>query len=282
MIDITTNLTTTRYAFLQHTQRMVKITTGAGIVFLISGAIVALAVANLLPVGLGCLVALCGGLAILSFIMLVPLLLFLYGYGKGGLWLNEQGVRVHFPGEPEQRMAWSDALYAIDEGEEYLINSKGKEGLGHLVGQERYVRLHLEGMTPEQRAEIERTIAEHVEIRKQRMLTFTTFLNTKGETVARGRLYIFDQDVLCAENRGEKRVFIAAPLKKLTSVRPRDPFFVGKMGFEAFVIAYDRKEFVVMLGYETTTNSGFGTSSRWSATGIAQEWIDALQPAPRS
>lgn len=281
MIDTTVNLAATRYAFLQHTQRMAKIATGAGIVLIITGAIVALAFANLLPQGLGCLVAICGGLAILSFILLVPLVLFLYGYSKGGFWLDETGVRVHFPGESEQRMTWEEALYAIDEGDEYLVTSKGKEGLGHLVGRDRYVRLHLEGITPEQRAEIKQTIAGHVEIREPKMLTFTTLLNTKGETVARGRLYLFENEILCAENRGNKRVFIAAPLKKLTYVRSRNPFHVGKMDFEAFTICYDKKEFVVMLGYEITSNTGFGVSSRWSATGTAQEWIEALQPVVR-
>lgn len=281
MLNTTTNLTTTRYAFLQHTRRMVKITTGAGTVLLITGAIVALAFANLLPQGLGCVVALAGALAIISFIVLVPFVLFLYGYSRGGFWLDEQGVRVHFPGEPEQSMNWEEALYAIDEGEEYLISSKGKEGLGHLVGQDRYVRLHMEGLLPEQRAEIKQVIAEHVEIRQQKMLTFTTLFNTKGETVARGRLYLFENEVLCAENRAAKRVFIAAPLKKLTFVRQRNPFHVGKLEFEAFTICYDKKEFVVMLGYEMTSNNGFGTSSRWTATGSAREWIDALQPVTR-
>jgi hypothetical protein len=281
MIDTTTNLTAKRYAFLQHTRRMARIAIVAGIVLIISGAIIILAIDNLLPQGLGDLVALAGVLAILSFILLVPLVVFLYGYSRGGLWLDEQGVRVHFPAEPTQRMTWEEALYAIDEGEEYLVASKGKEGLGHLVGKDHYVRLHLEGITPEQRAEIKQTIAEHVEIRQQRMFTFATLLNNKGETVARGRVYVFEDEVLCAENRGEKRVFIAAPIKKLSAVRPRNPFQVGKFDFEAFAILYDKKEFVIMLGYEMTSNSGFGTSSRWLPTGSAQEWINALQPVTR-
>lgn len=275
------NTTATRYAFLQHTRRMARIAIGATIVLVISFAIVALAVASALPSGLGTLVAAAGVLAVLSFILVFPLALFLYGYGKGGLWLDEQGVRVHFPGESVQEMAWSEALYAVDEGEEYLVLSKGKEGLGHLVGKDRYMRLHLEGMTPEQRAGIKRVLAEHVEIRQPRLFTFTTLLNTKGETVARGRLYVFENELLCAENRGEKRVFIAAPLERLSFVRPRHSFRVGRLECEAFVISYDKKEFVVMLGYEMTLNGMFGRSSHWSATGIAQEWIEALQPVAR-
>jgi hypothetical protein len=260
---------------------MSRISLVAGIIFVISMLLVILAILNLLPQGFGTVVAFAGVLAVATFILLVPLVVFLYLYGRGGFWLDEEGVRVHFPGEREQSLAWSEALYAIDEGDDYLAASKGKEGLGHLVGKTTYVRLHLEGMTPEQRAEIKEQIAAHTEIRRQKLFTFATLLNTKGETVARGRLYLFDNEVLCAENRGQKRVFIAAPLKKLTYVRARDPFYVGRFEFEAFVISYDKKEFVVMLGYEMTSNSGLGTSSRWTPTGSAQEWIDALQPVAR-
>ncbi|HET8842983.1 MAG TPA: hypothetical protein VFN35_16085 [Ktedonobacteraceae bacterium] len=280
MID-TKSQPATRYAFLQHTRRMSKITLVAGVVLLISVIFIILAVANLLPQGLGTVVALAGVLAVLSFILLLPLVVFLYGYARGGFWLDEQGVRIHFPGEAEQQMNWSEALYAVDEGEEFLITSKGKEGLGHLIGSERYLRLHLEGMTPEQRAEIQRFLSEHVEIRQPRQFTFATLLNTKGETVARGRLYVFENDILCMENRGKRRVFITAPLKKITRVYARDPFYVGKLECEAFVIVYDKKDFVIMLGYETTLNSGLGTSSRWQVTGSAQEWIEVLQPGEK-
>lgn len=274
--------TETRYAFLQHTRRMRRVAIPAAIVLVISGAFVALAFANALPQGLGTLVALAFLLAVVSFIVLVPLVVFFYGYSKGGFWLNEEGVRVHFPGENEQFMAWSEALYAVDEGDEYLVLSKGKEGLGHLVGKTRYLRLHLEGLTPEQRAEVWRLLAEHVEIRQPRMFTFNTLLNTKGETVARGRLYLFENnELLCAENRGERRVFIAAPIQKLSQVRQRNPFTVGKLVCEAFVIGYEKKEYVVMLGYELTVRGAFGTSSSWSPTGSAQEWIEALQPVAR-
>jgi hypothetical protein len=277
----TASLTTTRYAFRQHTQRMGRTATIAAITLLISGCILLLAFANALPQGLGTLVALAFVLAVVSFIMLIPLVLFFYGYNKGGLWLGEQGVRVQFPGEAEQQLAWSDALYAVDEGDEYLTLSKGKEGLGHLIGKDYYVRLHLEGMTPEQCAEIRQRLAEHVEVRQPHMFTFATLYNDKSERVARGRLYLFENELLCAENRNQKRVFIAAPLHKLTFVRKRESFAVGNLECEAFVICYDKKDYVVMLGYETTHNTGFGISSRWAATGSAQEWVEALQPALR-
>ncbi|HEY3991972.1 MAG TPA: hypothetical protein VGM01_03725 [Ktedonobacteraceae bacterium] len=273
----TTGLVTKRYAFLQHTRRMRKLAIPAAIVLLVTGLIIILAFANALPPGLGCVVAIAFALAVLSFIVLVPLLLFFYGYSKGGFWVEGQGLHVHFPGEAEQRMDWSEALYAVDEGEEYLVRSKGKEGYGHLVASDRYMRLHLEGLIPEQRAEVQRILAEHVEVRRPRLFTFATLLNSKKETVARGRLYIFEDELLCAENRGDKKVFIAAPLRKLSWVRERDPFLVGKLECEAFAINYDKREFIIMLGYETTVKGGLGTSSSWAQTGSAREWIEALQ-----
>jgi hypothetical protein len=238
---------------------------------------IGLAFANALPAGLGPVVALSFVLAVICFIVLVPLVLFFYSYGKGGLWLDEQGIRVKFPAENEQNMDWSEALYAIDEGDEYLVSSKGKEGLGHLVGRTRYVRLHLDGMTAIQRAEIARLMAQHVTIRQPDMFTFVTLLNTKGETVARGRFYLFEKELLCAENRGEKQVFIAAPIRQLTRVRRHTPFLIGRLACEAFELSYDKREYVVMLGYETTLRGALGTSSSWATTGTADEWITALQ-----
>lgn len=273
------NLTTTRYAFLQHTRRMRKLAIPAAIVLLITGLFILLAVENLLPPGLGCVVAIAFLLAVVSIVLLIPLLLFFYGYSKGGIWLNEQGVRVQFPGEDEQRMDWSEALYAVDEGAEYLVSSKGKEGYCHLVARDRYLRLHLEGLIPEQRAEVQRALAEHVEVRQPRMFTFATLLNAKKETVARGRLYIFGDELLCAQNRGKKEVFIAAPIRKLSWVRERDPFQVGKMECEAFALYYDKKEYIIMLGYEMTLRGALGTSSNWTQTGSAREWVAALSPA---
>jgi hypothetical protein len=277
MVIKTTTLAPVRFAFLQHTQRMRKTAIPATILLCASCLCIGLAFANALPAGLGPVVALAFVLAVICFIMLVPLVLFFYSYSKGGLWLDDQGIRVKFPAENEQRMDWSEALYAIDEGDEYLLASRGKEGLGHLVGRTHYLRLHLEGMTVVQRAEIARLMAEYVTIRLPQMFTFVTLLNTKGEIVTRGRLYLFDKEVLCAENRGEKRVFIAAPLRHLSWVRRHSPFLIGRLECEAFELSYDKKEYVVMLGYETTLRGALGTSSSWATTGTAHEWIEALQ-----
>ncbi|HEX7735741.1 MAG TPA: hypothetical protein VF458_12805 [Ktedonobacteraceae bacterium] len=281
MINETQNIGETRYAFARDTRRMRRVAIPAAIVLLVAGLIVALAVVNVLPPGLGCVVGLAFALGVLSLIALIPLLVFFYGYSRGGFWLSEQGVRVHFPGEDEQRMDWSEALYAVDEGEEYLVRSKGKEGYGHLVARERYLRLHLEGLLPEQRAEVQHALAEHVEIRQPGLFTFATLLNSKKETVARGRLYLFGDNLLCAENRGQRRVFIAAPIRKLSWVREREPFQVGRLECEAFALNYDKKEYVIMLGYEMTTRGALGSTSHWIQTGSAREWIEALSPSLR-
>ncbi|HEY0756547.1 MAG TPA: hypothetical protein VGD98_21520 [Ktedonobacteraceae bacterium] len=279
MIVETKNVSAKRYAFLRDTRRMRKVAIPAAIVLLVSSLIIVLAFANALPQGLGCVVGLAFLLGVLSLVVLLPLLLFFYGYSRSGCWLDEEGVRVHFPGEDEQRMDWSEALYAIDEGEEYLRRSKGKEGYGHLVARDRYLRLHMEGLLPEQRAEVQHTLAEHVEVRQPQLFTFATLLNSKKETVARGRLYVFENELLCAENRGKRQVFIAAPIRKLAWVREREPFQVGQLLCETFALYYDKKEFIVMLGYEMTVRGALGTSSNWMQTGSAQEWIEALQAA---
>jgi hypothetical protein len=192
------------------------------------------------------------------------------------VWIEPDKVRVRFPGVNEQEMAWSEARFAVDEGEEYLRVSKGKEGLGFLFGKSRYIRLFLEGMKPEQRAQVEQALAEHVPVRYPRRFTLMTLLNSKGELVARGRLYLFDNEVLCAENRGEKRVFLYAPLKDLDYVKQRTSFYIGTLECEAFTIRY-RKENVVMLGYETTITRGIGSSSHWARTGYAADWVEALR-----
>jgi hypothetical protein len=260
-----------RYRFAQHTQRISRLTLAALLVVIVFGALALLPFIKISGIVIGISYI----LAVLGLIVLLPVLYFQYSYGRSGVWIEPDGVRVQFPGENEQQMSWSEALFAVDEGEEYLRASKGKEGLGHLFGTTRYIRLHLEGMTPQQRTQIEQQLAEHVEIRHPRRFTLMTLLNTKGEIVARGRLYLFDAHVLCAENRGEKRVFFYAPIKDL-SVRERNPFYVGKQEYEAITIRYKGKDYVVMFGYETTIASNFGNSSRWARTDNAENWIDAL------
>ena len=260
-----------RYRFAQHAQRISRLTLGSLLVVIVFGSLALLPIFTISGIVIGVSYL----LAVLGLIVLLPMLYFQYSYGRSGVWIEPDGIRVQFPGENEQDMPWSEALFAVDEGEEYLRASKGKEGLGHVFGTTRYVRLHLEGMTAQQRAQIEQQLAEHVEIRQPRRFTLMTLLNTQGEIMARGRLYLFDNDVLCAENRGEKRVFFYAPINDL-SVKERNPFYVGKLECEAISIRYKGKDYVVMLGYETTITSNFGNSSRWAVTGHALDWIDAL------
>lgn len=238
--------------------------------------IILLALFSALPAGLAVLVVPAYLIGVVAFVVLLPMLLLTREYRRSGVWLDDEGVRVRFPGVKAQEMAWSEARFAIDEGEDYLRASKGKEGLGHLIGDTRYVRLHLEGLLPEQRQQAESLVAEHVPVRSPTRFTFMTLLNGKGEVQARGRFYLLDHDVLCAENRGEKRVFFYAPLKDLSSVKQRDPFYIGKLECEAFSLRYHGKEYVVMLGYETTLSGNIGNSSRWSPTGYASEWVEAL------
>jgi hypothetical protein len=231
---------------------------------------------RLLPINLDGLLLPAYIIAMCAVAILLLVLVLQYGYSHSGVWIEPDKIRVRFPGTDEQEMAWSEALFAVDEGEEYLHASKGKEGVGFLFGERRYVRLFLEGMMPEQRAQCEQVLADHVPVRCPLRFTLMTLLNSKGELVARGRMYLFDDAFLCVENRGEKRVFVNASLKDLDSIKQRASFYVGNLECEAFTFRY-RKEHVIMLGYETTFNRGIGNSSHWSVTGIAAEWVQALQ-----
>src|SRR5258708_3141448 len=78
-------------------------------------------------------------IAFLALAFLLPMLILLYSYARAGVWIEADRVRVQFPGENEQEMAWSEARFAVNEGEEYLRASKGKEGLGHVFGDTRYI-----------------------------------------------------------------------------------------------------------------------------------------------
>jgi len=184
---------------------------------------------------------------------------------------------VRFPGEKAQEMPWSEARFAINEGEEYLQASKGKEGLGHIVGDTRYIRLHLEGLAQAERRQAEVAIAERIPVRSPTKFALMTLMNSQGEVEARGRLYILGQDVLVAENRGEKRVFFYAPLKDLSSVRPHNPYYIGRLQCDALSLRYRGQDYVIMLGYETTVSGNLGKSSHWSVTGNAEEWMEALK-----
>ena len=273
---MSTSLATMRYPFALHTRRITRFMVVSALLLAIAVLLILLSTLRALPTsleGLGILAY------ILGFVALAVLLLMLIlsnEYRRSGIWIDADRVRVQFPGEKAQEMAWSEARFAVNEGEDYLRISKGKEGLGHVFGDTRYVRLHLEGLYPGQREQAEAAIAEHMEVRQPKHFTLMTLLNNKGETVARGRLYLFEHEVLCAENRGEKRVFFYAPLRKLTSVKQRDSFYVGKLECESFSIRYKDKDYVIMLGYETTIAGNIGSSSHWSVTGYAQEWVEAL------
>jgi hypothetical protein len=269
--------TTISYRFAQHTRRITRLAVISAVVLLLSIGAIVLDTRHALPaslVGLGIIGYLVG---VVAFVVFLPMLILSYEYARCGVWIDDQGARVRFPGEKVQEIAWSEARFAVNEGEEYLQISKGKEGLGHIFGDKRYIRLHLEGLTPEQREQAATAIALHCEMRHPARFTLMTLLDTKGETIARGRLYLFERELVCAENRGEKRVFFSTPLAKLTAVKPRDPFYVGKLEFEAFSLRYQGSDYVIMLGYETTLSGNIGNSSHWSVTGYSADWIEALK-----
>ncbi|HXL36028.1 MAG TPA: hypothetical protein VN954_02370 [Ktedonobacteraceae bacterium] len=265
-----------RFRYAAHTRHLIRLTIISAIVVVIAGSMALLIGFRLLPINLDGLLLPAYIIAMCSVAILLLVLILQYGYAHSGVWIEPDKIRVRFPGTDEQEMVWSEALFAVDEGEEYLRASKGKEGVGFLFGERRYVRLFLEGMMPEQRAQCEQVLAEHVPVRRPLRFTLMTLLNSKGELVARGRLYLFDDAMLCAENRGEKRVFLYASLIDLDSVKQRASFYVGNMECEAFTFRY-RKEYVVMLGYETTFNRGIGSSSHWSVTGNAAEWVEDIE-----
>src|SRR5947199_9151262 len=265
-----------RYRFTAHTRHLIKLTIISAAVVVIAGSMALLIGFRLLAINLDGLLLPAYIIAMCAVAILLLVLILQYGYAHSGVWIEPDKIRVRFPGTDEQEMVWSEALFAVDEGEEYLRASKGKEGVGFLFGERRYVRLFLEGMMPEQRAQCEQVLAEHVPVRRPLRFTLMTLLNSKGELVARGRLYLFDDTLLCAENRGEKRVFLYASLKDLDSIKQRASFYVGNLECEAFTFRY-RKEYVVMLGYETTFNRGIGGSSHWSVTGNAAEWVEDIE-----
>ncbi len=268
-----------RYRFVLHTRRLTSLAIVAGFVLVISGLLALLSSFLVQPVNLEGLIIPSYLVASIALAFLLPLLVLQYSYGHSGIWIEPDQVRVRFPGMNEQEMAWAEARFAVDEGEEYLRVSKGKEGVGFLFGETRYIRLYLEGLLPEQRAQVEQALAEHVPVRQPRRFTLMTLLNSRGELVARGRLYLFENELLCVENRGDKRVFFYAPLKDLNSIKQRASFYVGRLECEAFTISYHWKEYVIMLGYETTIHRGIGSSSHWARTGNVADWLEALQTA---
>ncbi len=267
-----TTSATTRYRFTSHSRRVTVISIVSAIILVVFGSLALQPVVNIGPLVLVIFLLAIAALAVLLIVLFVQ-----YGYIRAGVWIGPDEVRVQFPLEDLQQMTWSEARFAVNEGEEYLHFSKGREGLGHLFSDTRYIRLHLEGMTPQQRRQVEQVLAEHVPLRQPQRFTLITLLNTQGQIIARGRLYLFEQELVCAENRGKKRVFFSAPLKDLRSVRQVDPFHIGNLECEAFSLTFAQETYVIMLGYETTIATNLGTSSRWSPTGNAQDWLDALK-----
>jgi len=265
-----------RYRFTSHTRHLIRLTIISAVVVVIAGSMALLIGFRLLSINLDGLLLPAYIIAMCAVAILLLVLVLQYGYAHSGVWIESDKLRVRFPGMDEQEMAWSEALFAVDEGEAYLLARKCKEAVRFLFRERRYVRLYLEGMIPEQRAQFEQVLAEHVPVRRPLRFTLMTLLNSKGELVARGRLYLFDNTLLCTENRGEKRVFLYAPLKDLDSIKQRASFYVGNLECEAFTFRY-RKEHVIMLGYETTFNRGIGNSSHWSVTGNAAEWVEDIQ-----
>ena len=266
-----------RFRFVIHTRRLNILDIVYALVLVVSGLLALLSSFLTQPVNLGVLIIPSYLIASFALAFLLPLLVLQYSYARSGIWVEPDRVRVRFPGMNEQEMAWSEARFAVDEGEEYLRASKGKEGVGFLFGEVRYIRLYLEGLLPEQRTQVEQALAEHVPVRQPRLFTLMTLLNSSGELVARGRLYLFEDELLCAENRGDKRVFFDAPLKDLSLVKQRASFYVGRLECEAFTIWYRGREYVIMLGYETTIFRGIGSSSHWARTGDVADWVETLQ-----
>src|SRR5438105_323677 len=114
-----------RYRFAQHTQRISRLTLASLLIVIVFGSIALLPFIKLS----GMVIGISYILAVLGLIVLLPMLYFQYSYGRSGVWIEPDGIRVQFPLEMEQQMSWSEALFAVDEGEEYLSASKGKEGL---------------------------------------------------------------------------------------------------------------------------------------------------------
>src|SRR5579859_6411767 len=197
--------TNAQYHFAQHTRRITRLALISALVLLLSIGAIVLDTVGALPAslkGVGIIGYLVG---VIAFVVLLPMLILSYQYARGGLWIDEEGARVRFPGEKAQEISWSEVRFAVNEGEEYLQISKGKEGLGHIFSDTRYIRLHLDGLTPEQREQAAAAIEQHCEMRHPVRFALTTLFNNKGEIIARSRLYLFERELVCAENRGEKR-----------------------------------------------------------------------------
>src|SRR5436309_15235274 len=111
-----------RYRVAHHTQRISPLTLASLLIVIVFGSIALLPFIKIS----GVLIGISYILAVLGLIVLLPMLYFQYSYGRSGLWIESDGIRVQFPGVNEQQMAWSEARFAVDEGEDYLYASKCK------------------------------------------------------------------------------------------------------------------------------------------------------------
>src|SRR6266849_2599872 len=239
---------TTRYRFALHGRLVSSITIIAALMLLVFGSLA------LLPgLNLGVLTFLAYILALAGLVVLLPMLFVQYAYIHAGVEIDPDGVRVQFPWEELQQMPWSEVRIAVDEGEEYLRLSRGREGLGHLFSDTRYIRLHLEGLKPQQRALLEQSIAGHVQVRQPSGFSLVTLISKQGEVMARGRLYLFEHEVLCTENRGKKRVFFQANKKDQGRAKQVGPYPTEQLKYQPLNVNYAGQEDVLKLENETTT-----------------------------
>ncbi len=269
--------TTTRYRFSLQNRRIVRISLGALAIIAIMGILHLLSQFNALPPGGDVLLGIFYILAVIAFIVLLPMLVLLYGYARAGIWLEPERIRALFPGEDEQQLTWAEARFAVDEGEIYLAATRGKEGFGHIFGDQNYLRLHLEGVDSEVRTRIWRQIEPLMPIRHPERFTLMTLMNSEGELVARGRLYLFEQRLLCVENRGQRRVVFVGPRNARRHIQREPEFHLGRFSCDAFSVQYEGRKYTIMLGYELTASTSVGRATNWSTTGDAESWIAALR-----
>ena len=171
---------TIRFRFSAHTRHLMILTILSAVVSVIAGAMALLIGFRLLSSSLDGLLLPAYIIAMCAVAVLLLVLVLQYGYSHSGIWIEPDKIRVRFPGTDEQEMAWSEALFAVDEGEAYLRASKGKEGVGFLFGERRYVRLFLEGLMPEQRVQCEQVLAEHRACAPASALHFDDTFELKG------------------------------------------------------------------------------------------------------
>src|SRR5262250_824324 len=113
-----------RYRFVLHTRRITILAIISGLVLVISGLLALLSSFLVQPVNLEVLIIPSYLIASVALAFLLPLLVLQYSYAHSGIWVEPDKVRVRFPGMNEQEMTWSEARFAVDEGEEYLRASK--------------------------------------------------------------------------------------------------------------------------------------------------------------